>query len=237
MQQFLAEIGDWLAAIMHHWEVVVATGAIPFAIDIVDKLVDWKMPKRYYAIFLGVGLLLAMFLSWDEEHRNFSASDRARNTADTNYRQCDSERATLRTLNESLSSQLSGDTQFIDNQQGTLNSCVVALAKNAVTEPLHVSVWMIGVGIVKTPTLTEMALITNRQTVIRGNLECDEPFNVFDWNLPSGGARMNVSTNQISPNKWFLQTLSPPWETQVPVMVTAVSNSTLHGCRFTPQQQ
>jgi hypothetical protein len=65
---FFAGFLDWLLALVHHWELVVVTGAIPFVIDLVDKIWGWKMPKKVYVGFVAMGLFLAMFATWRDEH-------------------------------------------------------------------------------------------------------------------------------------------------------------------------
>jgi hypothetical protein len=169
---------------MHHWEVVVASGAIPFIVDLADKLFEWKMPRKYYAIFLGIGLVLAMFLSWDEEHHNFSAADTSRQTAVTNYTQCDSERTALRALNDSYSSQLA-------NQQGTINTCVVTLAKVAVPEtPKITTRGYIFESIHRADPTDKAAVLvatTNRDvSSFKGSLNCPTPFELYEVVLSEG---------------------------------------------------
>jgi hypothetical protein len=66
--------GEWLLAVVEHWEILVTIGIIPFGLDIVDKYFECKMPKSYYAIFLGIALFLAMFKAWDEKREKLSES-------------------------------------------------------------------------------------------------------------------------------------------------------------------
>jgi hypothetical protein len=43
---------------------------VPFllTIDLLDRVFEWKMPKRMYIVFLAAGLFLAMFAAWRDEH-------------------------------------------------------------------------------------------------------------------------------------------------------------------------
>jgi hypothetical protein len=65
---------EWLGTVIEHWELIVVSGAIPFAIELIDRLLDKKMPKKWYAIFVSIGLALAMFASWREQRDKNVAS-------------------------------------------------------------------------------------------------------------------------------------------------------------------
>src|SRR5258707_8674603 len=168
------DIGAWLAAVVEHWELIVVTGAIPFFLDLVDKMFDWKMPKKFYVVFIAIGLVLAMFSAWREEREGKDNSETKQHQFEQKFNQCDAEHSTLKNLADTYASQLA-------NQQATVNTCVVTLAKNAAGEPQRTMVWTVGLGIVKQPIVTEMVLVTNKATTFRGNLSCENPFHIFDW--------------------------------------------------------
>jgi hypothetical protein len=232
-------------------EFLFIAGAVLTVTPFVDKYLENSTSKyeRFRLFVRGciknlrwIGLfciLFACYQAWDIEHKNL---EQAINGPDgkiaawSNYTRCDAERSSLRELTDTYSSQLENQRGIITNQQSTIDTCMVTLTKNIVGEPLRPLVWTVGLGIIKTPILTEMVLVTNRQTTLRGDLECDEPFDIFDWTLASGGIRMGVMDTKLSPRDYYLQTSSPLWEPRVPIIVNTTSNSTLHGCKFTPRQ-
>jgi len=65
--ELLATFWEWILAVLEHWELIVAAGAIAFILDLIDKFFEWKMPKKYYAVFVAIGLFLATFTAWREE--------------------------------------------------------------------------------------------------------------------------------------------------------------------------
>jgi hypothetical protein len=75
MHAWMSAFGEWLGTVVEHWELIVVTGAIPFGIELIDRLLDKKMSKKWYAIFVAIGLMLAMFTSWREQRdKNVSAA-------------------------------------------------------------------------------------------------------------------------------------------------------------------
>ena len=85
---FFAGFLEWLLALVHHWELIVVTGAIPFAIDLLDRVFEWKMPKRMYIVFLAAGLFLAMFAAWRDEHESQPTRNVNPRTHKTGFRSC-----------------------------------------------------------------------------------------------------------------------------------------------------
>ena len=67
MNESIALLLDWVLAIFHHWEAIVAFGVVPFVIDLLDRFWEWKMPKKWYAVFVLLGLVAAMHMAWREE--------------------------------------------------------------------------------------------------------------------------------------------------------------------------
>jgi hypothetical protein len=70
MPDMVVRFGKWLFAVVEHWELIVASGAIAFVIDLIDRFWEWRMPKKWYAWFVGVGLFLAMFAAWQDQYRD-----------------------------------------------------------------------------------------------------------------------------------------------------------------------
>ena len=71
---FFSSFGTWFLAVIHHWEIIVTIGVIPFGIELFDKLMKWKMPRKLYAVFVVCGFFFATFAAWKEQHEEaFSA--------------------------------------------------------------------------------------------------------------------------------------------------------------------
>jgi hypothetical protein len=73
MQQWLLDFREWIGAVLEHWELIIVSGAIPFLLEIAEKLWDKKMSRKWYVVFLIIGLFLAMFAAWRE--KNTEAKD------------------------------------------------------------------------------------------------------------------------------------------------------------------
>ncbi|HXP81102.1 MAG TPA: hypothetical protein VN976_14450 [Verrucomicrobiae bacterium] len=216
---WLAKKHGWRDAMKHWWRT--AGEAVVIAV------IAW------FLVFI-VHLMWEPFHLQDDLAKNRQTLQGFYDQRGNEFGLCKSDLSTQRASVELLKQRIDSQQQTINVQQATFNTCVVTLAKNAALEPLHVGVWTVGLGIVKTPIVTEIVLLTNRTTVVRGDLQCDGPFNIFDWTLASGGARMNVAARPKSQNDWYLQTTSPLWEPQIPVVVNVTSKDNLQGCKFTP---
>jgi hypothetical protein len=81
--EILSRVGQWLLAVMDHWELIVGSGVVAFVLDLIEKLFGWKMPRKHYAIFVGVGLVMAMFSAWNDEHKAVETAKAAQQAAET----------------------------------------------------------------------------------------------------------------------------------------------------------
>lgn len=56
-------------AVISHWQGYVTGGAITGLVALVERLLDWTMPKWAYAVlYVGVFLLVSFFLAWREQY-------------------------------------------------------------------------------------------------------------------------------------------------------------------------
>jgi hypothetical protein len=63
------ELVIFCVAVVSHWQAYVTGGAVTGIIGVVERLTDWKMPKRAYAaVFLGIFLLVSFFLAWRDQY-------------------------------------------------------------------------------------------------------------------------------------------------------------------------
>ncbi len=65
--EIAATFGKWILAVLEQWEYIVASGVIAFLVELGDKLLDKKMPKKWYVVFVAIGFVLATFKAWDQQ--------------------------------------------------------------------------------------------------------------------------------------------------------------------------
>jgi len=64
------EILRFVLAVVSHWQSYVTGGVVTGFIAIIERLTDWKLSKRMFAVvFLGVFLLVSFFLAWRDQYR------------------------------------------------------------------------------------------------------------------------------------------------------------------------
>jgi hypothetical protein len=64
----LRDIGQFVVAVVSHWQAYVTGGAVTGLLIVVERLSGKILPKKA-AIFLGFFLLVSLFLAWDDEHQ------------------------------------------------------------------------------------------------------------------------------------------------------------------------
>jgi hypothetical protein len=70
MGSLFGDIGNFIVAVVSHWQSYVTGGVITGLIGVVERLSEWRMPKWAYAsTFLGVFLLVSFFLAWREQYQ------------------------------------------------------------------------------------------------------------------------------------------------------------------------
>ena len=203
------------------------------AFGLFEKFRHKETAKWLFWGLATVLLLVAFYQAWSDEHRNSQVLIDEKADIRGKLASCTGDLRASDGVRQLLEAQTRSQQLTINAQQSTTNTCVVTLAKTAIGEPPNVYVWTVGIGIIKRPVVTEMVLVTNRRETFRGNLECTEPFNVFDWTMTGTGVRMGVGTQKISARQYHLETTSPLWEPHDPIVVNAISDQTLHGCKFT----
>ncbi len=59
---------EWVVAVVEHWEGYVSGGVIAFALEVGERLREWKVPKKVYLLILALGLIGSLFAAWRDEH-------------------------------------------------------------------------------------------------------------------------------------------------------------------------
>jgi hypothetical protein len=228
----LKEFWLFVANVLANWQATVTGGCIGVAILLIEHWTKKSLTWRALWYLLAFGLFMSCFLAWHDEHRNSEVliMDKADVTA--KLASCAGDLKAAEAVRRLLNSQAVSQQGTINTQQSTVNTCVVTLAKMAAGEPERVYVWPVGIGIIKQPIVTELVVVTTRPEMFRGNLECEAPFQIFDWTLTSAAVRMGTTMRQISPTKYHLGILSPIWEPTTPIVVNVLSKVTLSDCKF-----
>src|ERR1039458_3688116 len=66
----MSEIITFLMAVLSHWQGYVTGGVVTGLIYTIERLTNWKMSRRMFAVlFLGVFLLVSFFLAWRDRYR------------------------------------------------------------------------------------------------------------------------------------------------------------------------
>ena len=229
----LTEFWTFIANVLANWLATVTGGIIAVIILLIEHRTGRSVTWKALWSLLGFGLFVSCFLAWHNEHRNSEVLIKEKASISGQLASCTANSRASNAVRQLLETQTGSQQLTIDTQQSTINKCVFTLSKMAVGEPSYVHTWTVGIGIVKRPIITEIILVTNRLQTVRGNLECNEPFNIFDWTMTGAGVRMDVRTQKISANQYRLETTSPLWEPQAPVVVNTASDETLHDCKFT----
>jgi hypothetical protein len=239
----------WIA-FREYWVTwVTGTGLAGFTLWAINYISD-RVRKKPMKLRINIAILfcflwfLATYSAWHDADKNLEFVKRQRADDTGKLAICTGDLKAQSARADVLDTQLhTAQTTAIEAQktintaQNTANSCVSSLAKIAVGEPPRTYVYMVGIATLqKQPVLTEIVLVTNKAMQLHGNLKCPDNFDVLDWTLASGGARMGVGIHQISPREYHFDTSSPLWEPHVPAVVNVLSSSTLRGCTFTQKQ-
>ncbi|MBZ5503336.1 MAG: hypothetical protein LAN59_14080 [Acidobacteriia bacterium] len=66
----VSDIRVFLLAVILRWQSYVTGGVLTALVVLVERLFDWKMPKKTYAALFIVGcLLVSFFLAWRDQYR------------------------------------------------------------------------------------------------------------------------------------------------------------------------
>jgi hypothetical protein len=231
---------EWVVAVIEHWHGWVSGGVLAFGLEVGDKLWDWKIGKRTFAIILGVGLLWSVFAAWRDEHRNTEAVIEGKAEAWAKYNACDKERAVKASLVDTYSGELSYQHSRNDGQQLLFDKCLLYLgAKGSTVASVTVKKARTDLQFVENGGRWRLWVLTasTSKTLpsVSGVLSCDDPFRLVglalageQWGIRAG------DQGQTSNTEIRLHFTSPAWNSDVPLVAAiGVDNSTLlRDCRF-----
>jgi hypothetical protein len=227
----------WAVAVIEHWHGWLSGGVLAFVLEIGDKLWDWKVSKRTFAIILGVGFLWSVFAAWRDEHRNTEQVIEGKAEAWSKYNACDTERRVDDALAKQLSGQVGAQQMQLANQQDTFNRCVLALGQISIPQPLRVRTTITEISSnrlsVVTPNrqseklLLVLATVNKPVSPVKGVLECDSAVS-FDTATISGRAPfVSLSKSVISDRKFEFGFNNPVWTEDRPLVFTLVTQGSI----------
>lgn len=246
-------------ALREYWITwVTGTGIVGFILWLInlidkrrsqqgDKSMTWR---TNIAILFCAFWFLATYSAWHDADKNLRQviSDRAIDVGNLNI--CRSDLKTSNALLAQSSGYLSHQQTTIDaiqtafnNQQDSVNKCVVALGKMNPIINTHISV--AAVKVASNDQAKErfygLAIMTNRKLEPRGILKCNDPFRLSSISLSAMQNPVFVPNNtleRVNDREYSIGINYTPalWIEGNPIMAAAATNSEddLH-CTFSPQ--
>ena len=151
------------------------------------------------------------------------------------YDQCDGERAAQKRLIDTYSSQLSSQQTQLSNQQQTINTCVVVLAKANAPEQQRFTTFLNTVDPTKGTRILQLIVATNKPiSPVNLMLECNANFTNYDYQIVrSNGVEYNGPPIRPDQRRGQVYITSPPWTPMNPLVITVYSNqSSLSTCEL-----
>jgi hypothetical protein len=63
------DVGEFVLAVLEHLHGWISGGLLALAVELLDRLFDWKIPRKpWIAIFIVGGLFVSVFGAWRDEH-------------------------------------------------------------------------------------------------------------------------------------------------------------------------
>lgn len=221
----LAGFPQWLVALLEHWHGWVSGGVLAFALELGDRLWDWKPSKKIFAVILGLGLLWSVFAAWRDEHRNSETLITEKADAWSKYNQCDKLLASKTSFADGLSERVISLQGQIANQQDTFNRCIVALGVQNRPMPLMLKVKSARTDIEPESKAGKWRLwilvATTNKTLpsVNGILSCDTQFRLQGLSLAGEDWAMRAGDQgQIDETKVRVHFTSPPWSSDTPLI-------------------
>ncbi len=231
---------------------------IPFCEGLIEPSLRSKFPrvdswfsahgvalKKNLRLIGMICLFIGCYRAWVFEHRNAQNAmygKDGKSEAWSKFNTCDADRSNLRNLSSTYSIQLENQRNFINSQQGTINTCVVSLAKLNQSAPLKITPFYLGVleGS-KQPTVAPFSanflLLTNKIiTPVRLLVTCEPGL------LQAGGGILGTAAmtgggwgGRFSVKQFGVGFSSPAWTPASPMIVTVYSNEKELKCSFVEQ--
>jgi hypothetical protein len=225
---YLSGFPEWVVAVIDHWHGWVSGGFLAFVLEVADKLWDWKISKRTFAVILGVGLLWSVFATWRDEHNNSTVLIQEKADAWSKYNQCDKERAIDDALTKQLTGQVGSQQVQLANQQDTFNRCVLTLQQVSIPERKKLRVKTMGAFSVTDPqgkdTLVWLVVGFTNKTIpsLHAKLTCTESFVFQKFDIVAGGPlpapKVGFSRAQVSDKQVTIGLQSPLWNPESPLL-------------------
>ena len=210
---YLHSFSGWVAAVLEHWHGWVSGGVLAFGLEIVEKVWEWKIPKKAFLLILAVGLLWSVFAAWRDENHNSEELISQKAECYSSYNRCDKGMAVEKTLADSCTSNLVYQQSRNDGQQDVFNKCILALGLKNSPERVRIITRMFRMlgakwssGSTSQPSDRSLSIVlaeTNKIIQpVRVRLECERPFEIFQISIATAsGSPMLLTSNskRISP--------------------------------------
>jgi hypothetical protein len=241
--EILHGLPEWFASLLEHWHGWLSGSILAFALELGEKIWDWKPPKKAFIWIVVCGLAWSCFATWRDEHHNSEVLMVEKANLWTQYGQCDKERAVKATLADSLAKTAANQQGLLNGQQGTFNQCVLSLAKESTPEPLDLEVmrWQVGetYHFANVPYEVEFFVLvaTSNKPIMptRGVLKCNAPFKVATSTLLTHSSALKADFEQLSANSAHVEFLYPPLSGKNPLVffVYTPKGKGMDSCTFT----
>jgi hypothetical protein len=244
-------VGKFLFVALHYWKSWLAgTGAMGGFLILYNLVSTHVLPKKWRHHVNGTGYLIILFLTfwilgtffaWRDADKNLTTVTTQRQDDNRQLNSCstdlkveqgrgsllDSQNKLFQTTITSQQQALDKEQQFLNAQQGTVNTCVLKLSE--LNPPQKISASMAG-GDLDTSVNAKhhalMLLVTNRTiTPIRIQISCDKPV-VKVAGAPFGAGIIMGSTVPMANGKvWQIEITSPAWTASNPILIEIYHNN------------
>lgn len=186
-------------------------------------------------------VLTACYQAWSAEHNQVNEVLNGKDgkvEAWNKFNHCDAELGSKKSLLDTYSSQVTRQQSMLDSEQGTINTCVVALAKSSIPEPQRYITFRYAPDLKKASRVLQLIVTTNKiKSPVNLMLECETDFTEYDTEIVRGQGETEIAQAQVRPDgkRGTIHIASPPWTPINPLMITVYSNhSELNSCKITP---
>lgn len=206
-----------------------------------EQFMKLKFTFRHLWMVGGFLLFISFYQAWQDEHRNTQVviaqrqADSARaNMCELRYKLEDAYAKGLSGSNLKQQQNLEVARNLLSNQQSTLNTCVVAMAKVNAPVPLKTDVKARTLPIKGGPNRTVLILTANKRIAAHGELICSKPFRLAFWVPTDEDAAREINVNMPNDHSLRLDIKGDYISPGNPFLIFAIGQTSLDSCNFTP---
>jgi hypothetical protein len=229
---FLGNVAAHLVALM--------SGIASFIIATIEAARKRPLSERVFWIIGAICIVASFDLAWQDEHRNAQVLINEKSSLASSYGTC---RSDLKVADEQVQffeKQTGIGLTNFNRQQTTLNTCVVALGRSNVKQPLRITVREADIPVKTTSERngaghpSVLVMDTNMIiTPVHGTLTCNRPFTFMGTSFARGPyVGMTEDPKMIGYNKARIDIEMPAWNPDTPLIVLLVNDGELGPCEF-----